>query len=119
MLCRDFGTVIDNMGNTGLGRLTIASLLRRELIDEFESRATRHWRCFRPFRITYVPRPLMSWTCCCRRSSESEYKDAASSSVLQMGMSGGSGHSTDSLFFDSKLDWEPLALLPTFLLPIT
>lgn len=54
-------------------------------------------------------------------SSESEYRDAASSSVLHIGMSGGSGHSFDSLFLllgvDSRLDCELVTFLPPVLLP--
>lgn len=45
-----------------------------------------------------------------KNSSESEYREPASSSVLQMGISGGSGHSIDGLVAllseVERLDWD-------------
>lgn len=123
MLCLDLGTNMDT-GKTGLGSVGGGGSLLGigSLLLAFDSRLSS--RCLRrPLRMTYVPRPEMSGTCG-MRSSESEYRDAASSSVLHMGMSGGSGHSLlDSLFrllgVDSKLDCESFTFFVPFRLPIT
>lgn len=75
----------------------MASLLNRELIeDDIDAFSSgKRLRSRRPLRITYVPWPVIFAGYVGITSSESEYKDAASSSVLQTGGSGGSGHSTE------------------------